>query len=284
MIYFITVNYYSTHLIAHLIQSIGAIQGASYQVVIVNNSPDDASIYHLKSERITVLEAGNNLGFGQGCNLGLNWVYAQNPEAIVWIINPDTYLIDNAFNQAQNFWGVHPYLSIVGTIVYKATGEVWFTGGRFVPERGEITAEIHLEEASEKDYIATEWVSGCSLLINLKRFQVCPQFDPEYFLYYEDFDFCRRYAKQGHSIVITHQIKVGHQASAIANRNLRLKFKHSTYAYLLTLERYTSERVLRVRLIRLILHAFLLIPFKPSVAFGKLDGLWMYGRRSLKRC
>jgi len=34
--------------------------------------------------------SGSNLGFGSGCNLGL-LIYAQDTQAIVWLINPDAY-------------------------------------------------------------------------------------------------------------------------------------------------------------------------------------------------
>lgn len=281
MIYFITVNYYSTDLIAKLISSIALSRNIVYRIIIVNNSPDDVSIYQLKTDNILILEAGSNLGFGRACNLGLNWAYSQDSQAIVWIINPDTYLLEGTLEKVPTFFATYPQLSIVGTIVFTTTGEVWFAGGQFIPKTGAILSETSWAEKPEVAYLEKDWVSGCSLLLNLKNFQDCPEFNPDYFLYYEDFDFCKRYAKQGHSIVITNQLSVVHQPSAITGRNTALKYKHSTYSYLLTLERYTSQWVLIVRLTRIILHAFFLVLVKPKVTFGKLHGVWLYVTRSL---
>ncbi len=277
MIYFLTINYYSTNLITELINSIQSEQ--EYTIIIINNSPDDDSIGLLKSESVVILEPEINLGFGQGCNFGLNWIYNQNSVAIVWIINPDAYLLPGCLEKINLFFDTYPELSIVGTMVYTPTLKVWFAGGSFIPKTGAIL-NIDVLTNSETAYVPCDWVSGCSLLINLGNFCECPQFDPAYFLYYEDFDFCKRYASLGHLIGVTGQLGVIHQDGAITNRNMFKKMQYSTFSYLLTLEKYTNSLVLLVRLTRLIAHALLLMLVKPSVAFGKLYGVLLYLRRS----
>lgn len=279
MIYLLAINYYSSQLIAKLINSISPNQVVDYQIIIVNNSPGDRSIQDLKTDKIVILESGENLGFGKACNLGLNWIYQQNQQAIVWLINPDAYLLPKALEKVPALFQNHPELSILGTIIYTTTGEIWFAGGEFITQNGAILPKTIEKENSDLLYLKTDWVSGCSLLINLQKFPICPQFDPEYFLYYEDFDFCQRYAKQGHLIAITNQIGVVHQPSAITGKNAFLKFQHSTYSYLLTLERYTSKTILILRFVRLLLNAIYLIPLKPKVALGKLAGISLYLRR-----
>ncbi|MGA9377892.1 MAG: glycosyltransferase [Phormidium sp.] len=273
------INYYSSELIAKLINSISPNQVVEFQIIIVNNSPNDQPIQHLKTDKVVILESGENLGFGKACNVGLNWIYQQNQQAIVWLINPDAYLLPQALEKIPALFQNHPELSILGTIIYTTTGEIWFAGGEFIPNNGAIIPKTIDNQNSKIPYLKTDWVSGCSLLINLQKFPICPQFDPEYFLYYEDFDFCQRYAKQGHLIAITNQIGVVHQPSTITGKNAFLKFKHSTYSYLLTLERYASKTVLLFRFIRLLLNAIYLIPLKPKVALGKFAGISLYLRR-----
>lgn len=278
MIYFLTINYYSTNLVTQLINSIQSSR-ETYKIVIVNNSPDDVSICLLKSETVVLLEPEINLGFGKGCNFGLNWIYNQDSQAIVWIINPDAYVIPGCLEKISLFFDSYPELSIVGTLVYTPTGKVWFAGGSFIPSSGTIL-NIDILTDSETAYVPCDWVSGCSFLINLGKFCECPQFDPAYFLYYEDFDFCRRYASLGHLIAVTKHLGVIHQPSAITNRNMFKKMQYSTFSYLLTLEKYTNSLVLLVRFTRLIAYALLLMLVKPLVAFGKLYGVLLYLRRS----
>ena len=274
-LYLLTVNYYSALLIKRLITSceLEKIEKKpECQIIIVNNSPDDLELKSLAMSRVKIIEANVNLGFAKACNLGLNWIYSQNPQGIVWLINPDAYLLSDTLEKLPEFVTNYPELSLIGTIIYTPAGEIWFAGGRFFANRGAIVEADLLSANPENAYISCDWISGCSLIINLSHFSECPQFNPAYFLYYEDFDFCRRYAARGHQIAITSKLSIIHQPSMTTNRNLRQKFRHSTYSYLLTLKRYTKQQIFLLRCLRLLFYALFLLPFKPQTAWGKLEG------------
>ncbi|MDB9372871.1 glycosyltransferase [Nodularia sphaerocarpa] len=280
MIYFLTVNYYSTNLLTKLINSFPTDQNIAYKVLIINNSPEDTDINQLEGQSVQIIHAEGNIGFGNACNLGIEYIFNEDQQAIIWIINPDAYLQKNSLAEVNIFFDSHSDLSIVGTIIYTPQGEVWFAGGRFLPSIGAIIDQDLLTD-TDKPYVICDWVSGCSLMINLRNFSEAPLFDPVYFLYYEDFDFCQRYANQGHLIAVTNQFSVIHQPSSITNRNIFLKIKYSTYSYLITLEKYTNLAILIIRLTRLIVYAFVLIAIKPQVSLGKIQGVLMYLRRCL---
>ncbi len=279
MIYLVIVNYYSAQFVTRLVRSIQEYTDVPYQIVIVNNSSDDREIYELSSSSI-ILEAGTNLGFGCACNLGLNWIYERDPKTVVWLINPDTYLSNNALKQTKLLFEANPELSIVGTTVYTPTGEIWFSSGSFNPKTGAIVPQK--TPLNDIDYEVSDWVTGCSLLVNLKSFPDCPQFEPSYFLYYEDFDFCRRYYLQGHSVVVTPRIHIFHQPSSITSTNIFAKLKYSTFSYLLTLEKYTNHSVLLLRLVRIVFNSFFLFSLRPREAAGKLAGVSLYLKKRLK--
>lgn len=248
-------------------------------MIIVNNSPDESSIYRLKSDSVIIIESGENLGFGRACNLGLNWIYEQNPQAIIWLINPDAYLPENSLKKAYKFLKKYPEVSILGTTVYEPDGKIWFGGGQFNPKNGTIIEIKGLSpELEEAPYISMDWVTGCSLMLNLRNFTVCPKFDEDYFLYYEDFDFCQRYAKQGHKIGLTQEIPVIHQPSSITSNNPDLKLQHSIYSYLLSLKKHTHPSVLIYRLTRITLTSLIFLPFNFKMSLNKLKGLFMYVR------
>ena len=275
MIYLLTVNYYSSNLVAKLISSQSVSPNVECKTLIINNSPEDNSIYQLKSESVFILESGENLGFGVACNLGIKWVFERDPQALIWLINPDAYFVENNLDKIQPFFEKYPQISILGTIVHDPKGEIWFSGGRFIPQTGTIVHEDLLTN-TDATYVPCDWISGCSLIINLRKFCDCPYFDPAYFLYYEDFDFCRRYAQQEHLIAITKEFGIIHQPSSITNRNIFRKIKHSTYSYLLTQERYTNNVILTIRLSRTIIHALLLMFVKPKLSLGKFVGVLNY--------
>ena len=278
MIYFLTVNYYSHHLLTKLINSLPTNQSIPYKVLIINNSPEDTDINQIECEYVQIIHAEKNLGFGQACNLGIEFIFHQDQQAIIWIINPDAYLPQNTLAEVAKFFNSHSEVSILGTIIYNTQNEVWFAGGRFFPETGAI---IHADllTNTDKPYLPCDWVSGCSLIINLAKFSAIPLFDPCYFLYYEDFDFCQRYAQEGHLIAVTKDFSVIHQPSSITNRNIFLKIQYSTYSYLITLEKYTNLVIRIMRLTRVILYALILLTIKPQISLGKFQGVLMYLNR-----
>jgi N-acetylglucosaminyl-diphospho-decaprenol L-rhamnosyltransferase len=279
VIYFVTVNYYSTLLLTKLIKSLPINnQSFRYKIIIINNSPDDQSVNNLASETVEIIDAGCNLGFGSGCNLAIKWIYTQDRQAIVWLINPDAYFdFDKTSIIPINlFFKSYPQISILGTIIRTPTNKIWFAGGRFTSSVGSITIDDVF--ATDDNYVTCDWVSGCSLIINLRNFHECPLFDPNYFLYYEDFDFCQRYAQKGYTVAVTKLITVIHEPSSITNHYATQKNRHSTYSYLLTLNRYTNKFIFMIRVIKLLINALLLMFFKPQVALAKFDGVHLFWR------
>jgi GT2 family glycosyltransferase len=279
VIWFLTVNYDSASLVTYLFQVIQAKIGTDCQFVVINNSPPNLDLQQLQENSVLVIQAETNLGFGRACNLGLARIYAQDPQAIIWLINPDVDVSDSVLEPAIQFFQAHPHVSILGTVVYEPNGQVWFAGGRFTPQLRTVSIEHTVSAKLQQDYQLTDWVSGCSMLINCSNFSECPQFSPEYFLYYEDLDFCRRYAQQGHVVAMTDIISIVHTPSTITNRNLGQKFKHSTYSCLLMLEQHTNGWILSIRFCRLLFHALAIAPFQPQVAIGKFQGIGQYLKR-----
>lgn len=177
------------------------------------------------------------------------------------------------------FFNLYPELSILGTIIYNPENKIWFAGGHFIPENGAIL-EVDLLTNTDTDYVNCDWVSGCSLIVNLHNFSECPLFDNAYFLYYEDFDFCKRYTNQGHLIAVTKKIAVIHQPSSITNRNIFKKIRYSTYSYLFTINRYTNKFIFNMRFIQQIFKATIALPIKPKAALGKIYGIFDYVRNN----
>lgn len=133
----------------------------------------------------------------------------------------------------------------------------------------------------EADYVATGWVSGCSLLLNLANFTECPSFDPRYFLYYEDLDFCLRYGQQGHKIAVTPLLRVFHEISSVSDRNLFTKYQHITTSYLIHIEKHGSFPTFILTNLRMFINTLRLLISKPQQGLGKLIGIYRYWQTRL---
>ena len=139
-LYFLTVNYHSSELIFRLIKSIENNDTDEYTILIVNNSPEDTGLDKLSND-LKIIEAKQNVGFGNACNLGLNWICDRDPSAVVWLINPDAYFRSGCSDRGKSitkdaiaFFTNHPEISILGTTVYNASGEITSAGGTFTPK------------------------------------------------------------------------------------------------------------------------------------------------------
>ena len=201
---------------------------------------------------------------------------------IAWLINPDTYFNLDAkgievhpVNLAIAFFQKHSQISLLGTTVYDSEDKLTSAGGTFTSGTAALETIDSLPEDSA-DYWYTDWTSGCSLLIKLSKFTTCPKFDPRYFMYYEDLDFCLRYGQQGHKIAVTPLIKVFHDTSTISDRNLYAKYQYVTRSYLIHIEKHGSRNTFMLTNLRMMVNTLRLIVLKPQQGWGKLIGIYQY--------
>ena len=62
----------------------------------------------------------------------------------------------------------------------------------------------------KKKLVKVDWVTGCSMLIDLKKFKNKNIFDKNYFLYFEEFDLCKLINDKGGFVYLSSDLKVLH--------------------------------------------------------------------------
>lgn len=274
VIYFITVNYQSGKLIENLIRSISANIEVPYEILIVNNSPEESLVKCLDKNHVSVIEARENLGFGQACNLGIASVYSLHQDALIWLINPDAILDSRADLYVLNCFEENPEIAILGTQIRDSAGDVWFASGVFDQWRGYIGHETVIDTVPVVDKtMSTSWVSGCSMIINLNQFSTFPSFDASYFLYYEDVDLCVKLGREGHVIAVTCDSLVTHQVSSIIGRDTSFMFRHYTFGRLTFLRRHATFLGFLLYIGYLVGKIALLLPTNFESAKGRWQGL-----------
>jgi N-acetylglucosaminyl-diphospho-decaprenol L-rhamnosyltransferase len=244
---------------ASLLAQSATVPGLSLNFICVNNGPGDGRSENL-ADGMTVLEMGENAGFGRACNRGIRWVADRDRAAAVWLLNPDTEVAAGCLaaiartlatdGQWRTDW------AICGTTVLTPNGEIWQTGGHWNHRTGSILPSRDRPPDPNNDPKVhspqdTDWVSGCSLLMNLGHFgDDIPQFDPNFFLYYEDFDLCQRQRRAGHPVQWLPAATVIHHPSSVTGRTPYRRLRWSLYGYWLALEKHAPRSVLMGRLLR----------------------------------
>jgi N-acetylglucosaminyl-diphospho-decaprenol L-rhamnosyltransferase len=276
---FICINYHCSQLVADLLDSVEHQDDPWIRVILVDNSPNDPDLPPVVAGRahVKVLDAGTNLGFGGGCNLALEHLQSREPDAIAWLINPDARLLPGAIATLRRCLEAPQKPALLGTRIQTSDGEIWFDRGRFDPRWGKVNQEPQTTQPinpdTEDDLIEPcDWLSGCSLVLDLAALPVPPRFDEQIFLYYEDAELCLRLRQYGVSAYVTHAVLVSHHVSATMSRQMIKKYRHATFGKLYLLQRHASKGAVATNLLRFTARASLQWIRDPQQALGRVLG------------
>ena len=171
----------------------------SVKVLIVENSDNFINSEEIKKNfnNVNILCTGLNLGMGGGNNFGLEKVKTN----FSLILNPDIICEKNFFENIIQYLNDDFEYSIIGSQYLDNT--IWKPAGFFSNKKNsDIKFDKHLTKV--------DWVVGCSMLINLKKFKTKKIFDENFFLFFEEFDLCKRTLINGNLIYSSNKLLVKH--------------------------------------------------------------------------
>jgi GT2 family glycosyltransferase len=170
-------------------------------VVVVDNDSRDGTPEHVHESFpwVRVIQAGDNLGFGRGCNLGFEHV--ETPYTL--FLNPDATLSQEALETLLSFMQPRPKVGMCAPAIREADGTLQVAGVLPTP-MGLIRDAIGLRGyPAIRDIqiggepFRTNWLCGAILLVRSGVFRAVKGFDPRFFLYFEETDLCRKVMNEG---------------------------------------------------------------------------------------
>lgn len=172
-------------------------------VVIDNQSGDDTLDFVAKEYPwVTGVAAGENSGFGSGCNRGME--YVDTP--YVLFLNPDAVIERAALVTLCEFMEAHPGAGIVGPAI-RSGSYLQHAGGLPSPRRvveealgrsQDDTARRRIEPGEAA--FQTDWICGAVFFVRASTLAEAGVFDPRFFLYFEESDLCKRVLDCGYEI------------------------------------------------------------------------------------
>lgn len=161
-----------------------------YKIIIIENS--DNKLFKKKIEtqypNVDCFIAGENLGYAKGNNLGLSKVETQ----YALILNPDTIVNQNAID---NFFLTVKKIENFAIIAPSAQDE-------------------KNPKNNTNEFIEVDSVKGFAMFLNLSEFDDIGFFDDNFFIYWEEFDLCRRLKKKNKKIFLDPTIIINHQGGS----------------------------------------------------------------------
>lgn len=207
------------------VESLKKIDYSNYEVVIVDNGSTDESpqILPQKFPEIKFIETGKNLGFAGGNNVGIKYVLEHDADYVL-LLNNDTLVDQDFLKELVRVGESDQKIEILGPKIYfydtetnKKTNKIWFAGGKInkILTKG---THINYGKIDKNDEIpkTIDYITGCAMLIKRKVIEKIGLMNEDYFLYYEDADWCLRARKAKFKCVLVPKAKIWHKCSKSA--------------------------------------------------------------------
>jgi GT2 family glycosyltransferase len=186
--------------------------------LVVDNASGPGEVAWLRSAGATVVESGGNLGYAGGNNVGIRLALEAGAEA-VWVVNPDAYPEPGSLRRLVKVLRRHPEVGVVGPRILEAESaapRIQSDGGRIVWEAGGRSELIGRGTAPGRggQMRLVDFVPGAAMLVRRKVFADVGLLPEEWFLYFEETDFCVRAARAGWKVAVDTGARVVHRFAA----------------------------------------------------------------------
>jgi GT2 family glycosyltransferase len=219
LVYPIIVNWNLAQETIDCIHSLLAAGAQPGRIILVDNGSTDGSAERLHAafgDAITLIASPTNLGFAGGNNLGLRHALDCGAE---WLlpINNDTCVAQTFFAELAIAVQQHPHTGIIAPmILYHAEPErIWSLGDHLLP--GTLITYSRWRDkvapASLAPWIDVDFLNACCLLLHRSVLETIGLFDPSFFMYGEDVDFCWRARRAGFRLGCATRARMWHKVS-----------------------------------------------------------------------
>jgi len=188
----------------------------NYEIILVDNgSPDDSvKIFNQEYKNnkfVKILNTKSNLGYAGGNNFGIDYALKNNFDFLILLNNDvlvDPNFLNELFKESDNY-------DILGPKIYFAPGfefhkdryqkkdlgkVIWSIGGQMDWDNI-YGSNIGIDQVDHgqfnKNIKNVDFISGCCLMASRQVFEKIGKLDVNYFMYFEDVDFCQRAKKAG---------------------------------------------------------------------------------------
>ena len=228
-VYIVILNYKQWQDARDCLDSVLASSYTDFSVLVIDNNSENNSLEHLGEwlknkngsvvqamlfkqginsqfmasglPKVTFLQNDRNEGFAAGNNLALRFL--QNEDAYTWLLNPDMVVKHDTMEQLVGFAEQQSPDSIIGAQVHFSAGNpgLFFYGGGMI---NFTSATVKLAKGPA-DVSRLDYISGGCLFTHAANFKKLGLLPEQYFLYWEETDWCYRAKQQNYQLLVCPQ-------------------------------------------------------------------------------
>lgn len=184
-----------------------------FPVIIVDNSSTDETVSFVEDNfpNVILLRQALNLGFGQANNIGIRYALDIGAEN-VFLLNQDAYLVDDVLCKLIDFQYNNSEYGVLSPIHITANKQKLdrnFLNFMLREKTGRFYSDYVLGNSKPAIY-EVPFVNAAAWLISRECLETVGGFDPLFFHYGEDDNYCQRVSYHGFKIGVIPNIYIVH--------------------------------------------------------------------------
>jgi GT2 family glycosyltransferase len=201
LVYISVLNWNAGEKTVQCIKSIRQSDYCNYKIIVVDNNSKDNSLAFIREQYsdITILKSETNLGYAGGNKLALNLAIQDNAD-LFWILNNDSVVYPDALSKLVSSY-IKTGGGIYGGVALTKLNDRFIFAYTIIPYNANIPMnEMPILDFSSLDEglseLAVWYLQGSTLLIPISIATTYGFLDEQFFLYFEETDYCIRLHKQ----------------------------------------------------------------------------------------
>ena len=206
----VVINYNNYRDTLRLLDSLSKLDYENFFTIVVENCSQNDSLRQLKAgikdNSINLIQSPTNGGFAAGNNIGIKQAIASGADYL-WLLNPDTTVEQDSLTTLIDASKRYPNTTAFGSkVLYgwkdKAGYRIWSAGGVVDQQSGNVEMRGNgvVDKGQFDSETTCDYVPGCSLLVSAKSIETIGYLPEEYFMYFEETDWCTKMKKAGSTL------------------------------------------------------------------------------------
>lgn len=243
-------NYNKENAVLDCIQSILESKFKDFDLYVVDNGSTDNSVKRIQEnypEGLVLIKNKENLGGSGGFNTGLREVYKRGYPYLMCVDN-DALLDENAIGNLYKFLETHPEAGMAGAKVYHLEDPDYVQQfGQEIDFKYFCTEALYFneyEDGSMPEFIYTDSVAACSLMVKRCVIDKIGFMPEENFLYWDDTEWCYLCNLAGYKVASVGNAKALHAMGAKEEVNNTFPTYYAWRNWIVFFTKYTKDEEL----------------------------------------
>ncbi len=222
---------------------------ADFKIIIVDNNSIMGQVEYndvIDRKCCEIVYLDENIGFAAGNNIGLQRAKEFNPE-YYFILNNDTTIPDDCIEKLieKSQKESDRYVITTKIVYFDDPGIIWYGGCSYNKRLGEYKSLGLRQNDSEEYNIESEvdYITGCAMFIPAHILDKVGFLSEEYFLYYEDADYCERIKKSNIKMLYYPGVTILHKESRSTKRGSDMYSYYIIRNYLFFIRKYSKKKI-----------------------------------------